>query len=155
MLTDFGNATLDKPTVSFTATAASPSFSLRWTAPEMFQESSLPSRASDVYGLGMTILETITGQVPFSNLKEINISRTVVDKKETPKRPEDQIPTRSICGNLLWALLMSCWAYEPGLRPSAAQVRDHMKLFSPETLMPIEAEPSVRDDSGGPSDDKA
>lgn len=55
MLTDFGNASLGESTISFTGTSGS-NFSLRWTAPEMLGESGTPSRAADVYALGMTIL---------------------------------------------------------------------------------------------------
>lgn len=146
MLADFGNASLGESTISFTGTLGN-NFSLRWTAPEMLGESGSPTRAADVYALGMTILETITGQVPFSNLRDVNTLIAAVHKRKTPKRPEDEIPSQSICGNILWALLMSCWAYNPELRPSAAQVRDHMKLYKPEMLTPIEAEPDSEDDS--------
>lgn len=107
MLADFGNASLTGSTVSFTTTAAI-SFSPRWTAPEILDESNPHRRAGDVYGLGMTILEVFTGEVPFSQVRDIHIPRTVVDKKMTPSRPEDRIPTWSICRNILWSLLMSC-----------------------------------------------
>lgn len=137
MLTDFGNASLTESTVAFTATIAS--FSLRWTAPEILKETSPLSTASDVYALGMTILETLTGEVPFSDAKDRTIYIAVVQKKKIPRRPEDQIPSQSVCGNMLWTLLMSCWAQKPQLRPSAAQVRDFMGPLTPESLTRIEA----------------
>lgn len=145
MLTDFGNASLADSTVAFTATMAA-SFSLRWTAPEILKETSPISPAGDVYALGMTILETLTGEVPFSDAKDRTIYTAVVHKKRTPRRPEAVIPPQSICGNMLWTLLTSCWARKPQLRPSALQVRDFMSLLTPESLLHIEANSDSEDD---------
>lgn len=140
MLTDFGNAKLAEATLAFTTTAAV-SFSPRWTAPEILEGSTSHSRAGDVYALGMAILEIISGEVPFSRVGEMQIPTMVLVKKATPPRPEKQIPTRSVCGDILWALLMKCWAREPKLRPSSAQVRDIMSDITQDSLAYIEAGP--------------
>ncbi|KAG9074643.1 dual specificity protein kinase yak1, partial [Ceratobasidium sp. UAMH 11750] len=51
----------------------------------------------------------------------------VVIKKESPERPLGHIPDNSTRGNKLWPLLKRCWAFEPGDRPGAAEVRDIMQ----------------------------
>lgn len=127
MLGGFAGAILEESTIHFTATT-SLHMSVRWMAPEILQESTGISRAGDVYALGMTILETITGRMPFSELQsDVVVVGAVALRKMIPSRPEDEIPSNSIHGNILWALLSSCWARKPKLRPSAAQVRDSMR----------------------------
>ncbi|KAG8707648.1 hypothetical protein FRC08_000370 [Ceratobasidium sp. 394] len=90
MLTDFGNAVLQEYTLSFTETTQKNSVSARWTAPELLHGATY-SIPADVYALGMTILETITGTVPFSDRNHIAVLAAVMTHK-TPTRPEDDIP---------------------------------------------------------------
>ncbi|KAG8689637.1 hypothetical protein FRC08_010841, partial [Ceratobasidium sp. 394] len=60
---------------------------------------------SDIYALGMTILETVTGKVPYVGKSEISIVLAVVVRKELPERPKDVMPNNEQ-GDRLWALLM-------------------------------------------------
>ncbi|KAG8729308.1 hypothetical protein FRC11_009086 [Ceratobasidium sp. 423] len=53
LLGDFGNSQLVNRSVDFTSTRSGPSFTLRWTAPEVLTETGPPSKSSDVYALGM------------------------------------------------------------------------------------------------------
>ncbi|KEP45504.1 tyrosine kinase catalytic domain protein, partial [Rhizoctonia solani 123E] len=127
MLADFGNATLDisNPTLGFTQNDTKPGISVRWAAPEMFDEgTSLPTMAGDIYSLGMTILETFTSEIPFPDKTDRSILVHVLLQKKIPSRPEQIIPTKSIDGNKLWAILTQCWSYDPKIRPSARAVWD-------------------------------
>ncbi|CUA78041.1 hypothetical protein RSOLAG22IIIB_13012 [Rhizoctonia solani] len=124
MLVDFGNANLPDATLSFTQTNSQPNLSLRWTAPEILDGKSAHTTAGDIYSLGMTILETLTSEIPFANKSDQTLLMHVFIKKKTPPRPKNIIPERSICGNILWAILTSCWSYDPELRPSAEIVMD-------------------------------
>lgn len=133
MLTDFGSANFHESSLQFTATGTS-NFSTRWTAPEILSEAGPVSRSGDVYALGMTIMEALTGEVPFSGIKNIHIYTTVVVHNKVPKRPEQHIPSQSVCGNILWAILTSCWSSDPHLRPTAVEVRDFIKPITPEKL---------------------
>ncbi|QRV89038.1 actin-like ATPase domain protein [Ceratobasidium sp. AG-Ba] len=65
-LTDFGCTQLRKGTLCFTTTTSGSKFSTRWAAPEILDGSIERSKEADVYALGMTLLELVTGLVPFS-----------------------------------------------------------------------------------------
>ncbi|KAF8731493.1 kinase-like protein, partial [Rhizoctonia solani] len=121
-LTDFGCASFLSATLHFTQTNTGPSYSVRWTAPEILRGKTGHTKEGDIYALGMTILEAFTTEVPFSDRSEISLYRHILDRKKTPSRPGSIIPERSILGNVLWAILMSCWSYNPAGRPTAQDV---------------------------------
>jgi hypothetical protein len=56
----------------------------------------------------------------------MEILMIVVVKKETPKRPEEYIPTGTQHGDILWDLLTQCWSNNPRDRPTAAAVSDQV-----------------------------
>ncbi|CAE6477276.1 unnamed protein product [Rhizoctonia solani] len=56
VLTDFGNSLLADRTLRFTQTTSSPSFTVRWSAPEIIEESTSHTEASDIYALGMVLI---------------------------------------------------------------------------------------------------
>ncbi|KAG9076800.1 hypothetical protein FS749_011373 [Ceratobasidium sp. UAMH 11750] len=126
LLSDFGNATLHEYTLKFTSTATKSSISVRWAAPELIKGATTYSAPADVYALGMTILEAITGTPPWTGKAELAVIFAVVSK-ECPQRPLEHIPADSSRGDMLWTLLKRCWLYEPGDRPSASEVKDFMQ----------------------------
>ncbi|KDQ55365.1 hypothetical protein JAAARDRAFT_133826 [Jaapia argillacea MUCL 33604] len=103
-------------------------FSHRWIAPESFNPQACTRRpAIDVYSFGMTILEVLTGLVPFSDLRScfqviINILHEV-----RPCRPRDE-DTRTRITDDTWNLLQSCWQHAPEDRPSIDTVRAWLEL---------------------------
>ncbi|KAG8788164.1 hypothetical protein FRC12_014859 [Ceratobasidium sp. 428] len=120
-LADFGNARLQEYSLKFTKTSNKEALSSRWAAPELFEGESC-SYATDVYALGMTILEAITGDIPWTGKSERAVMFAITIKRTCPERPEIYIPSTSEQGDSLWALLKSCWEFEPEERPSAAKV---------------------------------
>ncbi|KAG8708284.1 hypothetical protein FRC08_018980 [Ceratobasidium sp. 394] len=138
MITDFGNAVLQQGTLQFTETVKQSGFTPRWTAPEILDEREVKqSKEADVYALGMTILEIITGKVPYSHINNIvALIKAIAIKNETPKRSEERIPSNSEHGDALWSLLQSCWKFEPEERPDAAEVAKIMEGITREGLMP-------------------
>ncbi|QRW06368.1 cytoplasmic tyrosine-protein kinase BMX [Ceratobasidium sp. AG-Ba] len=122
-LADFGNAKLQEYTLKFTKTSTKDIMSSRWAAPEL-SEGGLCTFESDIYAFGMTILELITGTVPWSGKTERYIMFAMTIRKEYPERPELYIPTYSEHGDMLWSLLGWCWEYEPEQRPNAEQIKD-------------------------------
>ncbi|KAF8670113.1 kinase-like protein [Rhizoctonia solani] len=145
-LTDFGCASFLSTTLHFTQTNTGPSYSVRWTAPEILRGKTGHTKEGDIYALGM---EAFTTEVPFSGRSEISLYRHVVDRKKTPQRPGSIIPERSVLGNVLWAILMSCWSYSSAGRPTAQAVHtlaSQMLPLSPELLDVIAEEPEDDDD---------
>ncbi|KAG8716715.1 hypothetical protein FRC09_015317 [Ceratobasidium sp. 395] len=118
-LTDFGCAALRQDfTIGFTKTGHH--FSLRWAAPELqTHDDPVPTTKSDVYALGMTILEVISGQVPYHRAKrDATVMNLVIYKREMPDRPQQ------IIRDALWNMLRKTWSYEPAERPKLDEVRN-------------------------------
>ncbi|KAG8768693.1 hypothetical protein FRC12_005428 [Ceratobasidium sp. 428] len=83
------------------------------------------SKEADVYALGMTLLETITRAVPFSNFEgDAAVCATVVVRRQMPKWPKD-FPSFSPDGvNQLWAIVVDSCAHDSSDRPGSTTIRD-------------------------------
>ncbi|KAF8594877.1 kinase-like protein [Ceratobasidium sp. AG-I] len=136
-LTDFGNTTLKTYTLRFTGTRDQSSFSLRWAAPEQLEGLSTYSISGDVYALGMTILEVLTGRVPYADFSDAAVYGKVLVKRQIPDRPTGCLPFGSTQANVLWATLVQCWAFEPAARPSVTEVEKTFNGITREGLMKI------------------
>ncbi|KAG8701127.1 hypothetical protein FRC08_004271 [Ceratobasidium sp. 394] len=133
LLADFGNSIFHDPALQFTRGTTIYGLTPRWAAPELFEECP-NSVEADVYALGMTILEIITGKVPHAELKDMALMKAISDKR-LPKRPEEHIPSTTAHGNILWWMLLQCWATDPKSRPTATQVQQVMAIITPEGLV--------------------
>ncbi|KAH7322168.1 kinase-like domain-containing protein, partial [Rhizoctonia solani] len=125
VLTDFGNSTFAGRGLLFTETTRDSGLTDRWAAPELLEGPGKPSKAADVYALGM---EVITGKLPYSGKGDLAVLKLVSDKKH-PDRPNEHIP-ESRGGNKFWRLLEKCWAYESKKRPSAAKVTTNVSCMN-------------------------
>lgn len=125
-LADFGSATLGEYTLQFTRTTSIAGMSLNWAAPEVIEEETGPTIEADVYSLGMTILEVLTGKIPYAGARPPHIIGKIM-KGVHPTRPEEHIPSQNKQADILWSLLTSCWAYAPQDRPTAIEVRVKME----------------------------
>ncbi|KAG9082485.1 hypothetical protein FS749_006814, partial [Ceratobasidium sp. UAMH 11750] len=143
LLADFGNATLQAYTLEFTNTSSIVSLSLRWAAPEVLKGTVSNSIPADIYALGMTILETITGRLPWFGKGDQAVVVAVMVMNQHPERPRSHMPDDSEHGGLLWSTLKSCWANEPRDRPSAAKLQDLMHRVTPKGLLPIQHQPTT------------
>ncbi|CAE6407141.1 unnamed protein product [Rhizoctonia solani] len=93
MLNDFGNAVLQEHSLNFTESTTRTNISPRWTAPEILEGLTSCSYAADVYALGMTWLEVITGKVPFPERRnDVALAHLIVNRREIPQRPTKRIP---------------------------------------------------------------
>ncbi|KAG8695522.1 hypothetical protein FRC09_009107 [Ceratobasidium sp. 395] len=126
MLTDFGSTVLKHYTLQFTPTGTA-GWSARWAAPEILAGEVLCSMEGDVWALGMTILEIITGKPPYSELER---DIAVIAKIISQQLPKRQVLPNGPFGDRLWTLLTSCWESEPSRRPTAAYVRDCLKAIA-------------------------
>jgi len=133
---DFGLAAIiEETSSSITAVDSKLKGTTRWMAPELFFPdrfgftgefaNQIPSKDTDIYATGMTILEVITGCPPFAHVIR---SETVIYKVMEgvrPDRPSSGFP------DTLWELLVATWvvidAQVPEGRPPASTVLDRLK----------------------------
>ncbi|CAE6540203.1 unnamed protein product [Rhizoctonia solani] len=124
-LAGFGNMALRNYTLPFTPTTHGLGIGVRWAmtseAPEIIEGKTQLGSEADVYALGMTILEIITGSPPYAQLRDVAVFNQVT-KKIYPNRPLEQIPIDNKLADLIWSLLKRCWSYNPKDRPDAASV---------------------------------
>ncbi|KDN33197.1 hypothetical protein RSAG8_13714, partial [Rhizoctonia solani AG-8 WAC10335] len=108
----------------FSESSNSRSGSLRWVAPELLL-SEVPKRTkqSDVYALGMTMLEIFTGEVPYPECRQDFTVIKTVERGTLPTRPLERIKEDQR-GNMMWQLLLECWSRNLRERPSSGQVFD-------------------------------
>ncbi|CAE6413272.1 hypothetical protein BN14_11423 [Rhizoctonia solani AG-1 IB] len=124
-LADFGSALLTiTRALNFTRTYTFP-FTTRFAAPETLKEQGVPPTAeSDVYSLGMTMFNIMSGSPPFADKWEPLVIVEVLSKGQ-PSRPDfDRSLLSSDAKVKMWDLLQSCFAYEPGDRLKVSQVKD-------------------------------
>ncbi|KAG8714157.1 hypothetical protein FRC08_012297, partial [Ceratobasidium sp. 394] len=113
------------------------SYMLYPQAPELIDDrEGTHDHATDVYALGMVILETFTGADPYHGKSEARVV-TLIMSNIAPGRPEEHIPPDSRQGDILWSLLLSCWAPEPKERPTASDVAEKMGRINPDGLMRV------------------
>ena len=83
----------------------------------------VPSKEADVFALGMTIYQVLTGKRPFSQISEGWIIHTMISG-ERPPEPED---TEQIgMTGTVWTLLTECWDEDRAKRPN---ISDILKRF--------------------------
>lgn len=82
-------------------------------APERFTENAEPLPESDIWALGATLFEIVTGDVPFGD--EGGLAQ---EKGKTVPNIDQKIP------NEIKKLIYSCLEKEPSKRPSAQQIVD-------------------------------
>ncbi|KAG9101946.1 hypothetical protein FRC06_002458, partial [Ceratobasidium sp. 370] len=123
-LSDFDHSILSNCTLLFTETTNVGGGTLRWMAPELLlsdeDEKAAAARTSqtDVYALGMTLLETVTGKVPYAEYKVDRAIIRALDRGQLPKCPEE-FTFQNGQENWMWSLLKACWGHDPKARPPA------------------------------------
>ncbi|CEL62872.1 putative serine/threonine-protein kinase DDB_G0284251 OS=Dictyostelium discoideum GN=DDB_G0284251 PE=3 SV=1 [Rhizoctonia solani AG-1 IB] len=128
-LTDFDYSIITNCSLLFTDTTRVGGGTYRWMAPELFvKEGHQRSKETDVYALGMTFLEIITGTPPYH--PQCKTDAQVMYKVTTgtlPTRPSDHFAIDQQ-GNAMWQLLTHCWAFDPASRPKALEVLNSLPL---------------------------
>ncbi|TDL26204.1 kinase-like protein [Rickenella mellea] len=126
LLADFGLSKMmeDITGVPFTQSRGV-SESYRWFAPELCCGPGIISTRSDIFSFGMTILELITGEQPFSNIRRTPEVLIKMQNKERPIRPygpnAPMMAARGLDDNM-WDLLNQCWTHEPENRPTIERI---------------------------------
>ena len=127
MVTDFGVSTQVKQSLSRVSNQEKELLSagtISYMAPERFSRNNLPIMANDIYSLGATVYEMLSGDLPFGN------DGGLLQKKgaEIPELPGNFSP-------LLKRTLEKCLEEEPWARPTAERLEDiaNNALKHPET----------------------
>ncbi|KAG9084839.1 hypothetical protein FRC07_013539, partial [Ceratobasidium sp. 392] len=126
-LSDFGNSILSDHSLVFTATTNVGGGTSRWMAPELLLEEDDEgqvadrSMAADVYALGMTILEVMTGSPPYVERKTDAWVTQAVIEGILPQRPAE-FSSETTFGNERWAMLVECWRKLPSSRPKSMEI---------------------------------
>ncbi|QRV77341.1 calcium-independent phospholipase A2-gamma [Ceratobasidium sp. AG-Ba] len=101
---------------------ATPTISLsgscRWMSPELFggENENTLSLASDIWALGCTIYEIISGNLPYSeSVHDVEVARRIKDG-EQPGTAEHILDQEL---SYLWPIIEECWASAPEKRPPA------------------------------------
>ncbi|KAG8791438.1 hypothetical protein FRC12_009198 [Ceratobasidium sp. 428] len=126
-LADFGCTEMNSSSLHFTTTTNGVNISMRWAAPEMLTDQETRSKEADVYALGMTFLETITGKVPFSNKNDRAVYIAVAVKLQIPDRPLEFPSFTFDEANQLWEIIVSSCAHNPLDRPGSTAIQNRVR----------------------------
>ncbi|KAF9791125.1 kinase-like domain-containing protein [Thelephora terrestris] len=128
-LADFGLLTvISDPENPLPSSSYAPGGTARWMSPECIfpqnfgVKTSRPSKPSDCYSLGMVIYETISGNPPFHEDRDLAVFVKVL-AGERPHRELGFV-------NSLWYMLERCWMPQPSDRPSVENVLQCLETCS-------------------------
>ncbi|KAG8869250.1 hypothetical protein FRB97_001398, partial [Tulasnella sp. 331] len=118
-LCDFGLTKVLDDELNATSTGMKCAGSWRWMAPELMDSASR-SMKSDVYSLGMTIVEVVTGEIPYPNISsQFSLFRAISNgQRPTP----DPLSRDGKSFADLWTCASRCWEADPEKRPAAAAI---------------------------------
>jgi len=92
----------------------------RYQAPEVMMNSQ-KTTSSDVYALGMTISQVLTGQIPLTHMpSDGKLVVAIVVMHERPACQPTSFQGRDF--RSLWKIASRCWEHDADKRPSAADV---------------------------------
>ncbi|KAG8702334.1 hypothetical protein FRC08_003548 [Ceratobasidium sp. 394] len=124
-LADFGCTELKGSELCFTTTTST-EYSARWAAPEILM-GGVRGKPADVYALGMTLLEVVTGTVPFSDIpNNMAVISAICFGRKIPERPKEFPSFEGGEADSLWELIVRTWAYSDPYRPESSVVKHHV-----------------------------
>ncbi|EUC67039.1 tyrosine kinase catalytic domain protein [Rhizoctonia solani AG-3 Rhs1AP] len=134
-ITDFGLArVLEGLTLTPVSQQLGVAGATRWMARELLLPPPLPessseelesettvTRETDIWSFGMTVLEAMTAQPPYSHRRRDTQVMLDIIGGVLPTRPRTGFLAHAE-GDALWALMERCWKADPRERPSSSEV---------------------------------
>ncbi|KZP20548.1 kinase-like protein [Athelia psychrophila] len=108
-----------------------PSESVRWMSPELFASEldDACTASSDVWALAMTILEVMSGRMPYYPRRQVHATGIAIMEGVLPDRPDNDTISDD-----LWIALNMLWVGDPESRPCALFVQWHLDALRHDTL---------------------
>ncbi|KAG1832815.1 kinase-like domain-containing protein [Suillus variegatus] len=121
---DFGHTqVLDEVLGREEFTAYTGSSNVRWNAPELLGGDDVkPTKASDIFAFGMSILELVTKQAPYSHRKRDLTVIMDINDRHLPLRPTEPEDVSRWMHNELWEVLNRCWCFMPQERMDLGEI---------------------------------
>jgi serine/threonine protein kinase len=143
-LIDFGLSTIIRPLLGqlhLVATSIRPG-QIRYAAPELVlseEVHDIPLEKTDIYSFGCVMLQILSGQHPWFEIKSDNQIVITMSKGRGPQRP-DRHPTIMDSD---WDIIQRCLQFRPELRPSADEVLDFVmrRISSSDSSSPLDDPP--------------
>ncbi|KXN91116.1 Putative L-type lectin-domain containing receptor kinase I.4 [Leucoagaricus sp. SymC.cos] len=126
MLADFGISLLTE----ITGDVLMNSFigSINWMAPELLKMEEPPSRETDMWALGCTIYEVLSGEIPFAHYPTApQLAGAMMRHRVVPQRPVVTSEQHQYECDVLWPEATKCWEYDPKKRPGAKEIFQHLR----------------------------
>ena len=113
-LADFGTAQESRATAAW-LTRHSPELTLPWAAPERLAGVGTVGPASDIYAVGMIMVEMLTAKAPFEGLDPLRLAHAIM---------KDEAKASSLAGveKRCADVIRNCWIRQPKKRPTASDL---------------------------------
>ncbi|KAG8715248.1 Leucine-rich repeat serine/threonine-protein kinase 2 [Ceratobasidium sp. 395] len=109
---------------------------MRWAAPEILNGLQTRSKEGDVYALGMTLIEAITGVKPFGDLGDMAVWRAVMVEKLIPERPKI-FPSFTLDeAEELWEVVVHACAHGAPDRPDSRTIQRRLQNIRRRVIHP-------------------
>ncbi|KDQ18588.1 hypothetical protein BOTBODRAFT_127493 [Botryobasidium botryosum FD-172 SS1] len=124
-LADFGLSKTEEENQSSYSSAFHRAGNPRWMAPELLTEETVRTTTTDVFSFGRLIIEVLTGQHPFPELRGHRVT-LVAAMGKLPDRPVGKAVARGLDDNV-WALVQDCCNISPELRPTISSAISRLR----------------------------